>query len=92
MQAIENILYSAILESNTELKYNIMSYVIQFSNPVDASGNPASSSTPFQFQNATITPSNDTSTALAVNGFTYGEIFNGVLLLMLLFTIWFVIF
>lgn len=65
-----------------------MNYEVQFSNPVDSAGNPASSSTPFQFKTAIITATNtsatsSTSTVEIINGFTYGEIVISTFLILI---------
>jgi len=65
-----------------------MNYEVQFSNPVDYAGNPASKSTPFQFQNALITATDtgatsSTSTIKTIEGFTYGEIVISTFLILI---------
>lgn len=63
-------------------------YEIEFYNPVNALGDTPSSTEPFAFQNARVVASSTpTSTPAFAYGFSYGEIFIGVLLLITLFVV-----
>lgn len=67
-----------------------MTYEIQFSDPVNASGYTPSSTEPFAFSRAlVVATSTDTSSPAFAFGFSYGEIFTGTLVLFLfLVVVW----